>query len=63
MTSDGVARQAAIVFTGQAEKRNVAIKQIRDTFEQSKQIRVGAQKVDHRGRPIKGVTAIAVKDV
>ena len=56
------ARQA-IVFTGQAEKRNAAIKQIRETFEQSREIEVGVQKVDHRGRPIKGVTAVAVKDV
>ena len=51
------------VFTNQSEKRNLAVKQIRETFERSKMIRVGAQKTDANGRAIKGVTAVAVKDV
>ena len=51
------------VLTSQSEKRNLAIKQISETFERSKTIKVGAQKVDQRGRAIKGVTATAVKDI
>ena len=62
-TAENNGTRQAIVFTGQAEKRNAAIKQIKETFEQSKEIYVGAQKLDHRGRPIKGVTAVTVKDV
>ena len=34
-----------------------------ETFDRSKEIKVGAQKVDARGKPIKGVTAVAVKDI
>ena len=51
------------VLTSQSDKRNLAIKQISETFERSKTIKVGAQKVDQRGRAIKGVTATAVKDI
>jgi len=35
-----------MIFTGQTEKHSQAVKQIRETFEQSKEIEVGAQKYD-----------------
>ena len=41
----------------------MAIKQIKETFEKSQTIKVGAQKVDPRGKAIPGVTALAVKDL
>ena len=50
-------------MSGQFEKRKLAVKQILETFERSKDIKVGAQKVDARGKPIKGVTAVAVKEI
>ena len=49
--------------TGQAEKRGLAIKQINETFVRSSEIKVGAQKIDQRGRAINGVTAVSVKDI
>ena len=51
------------VLTGQSEKRSTAIKHIQRTFEASKEIKVGSQKIDHRGRVVKGVTAVSVKKV
>ena len=51
------------VFTGQPEKRNLAVKQIKETFERSKMIKVGAPKIEASGRVMKGVTAVSVKDL
>ena len=59
----GGEKQSTSVLTGQTEKRNLAIKQINETFSKSNEIQVGTSKMDQRGRAIKGVTALSVKDI
>lgn len=52
-----------LVLTGESDKKSLAIKQISETFERAKRIKVGCPKLDQRGRPIKNITAVSVKDI
>ena len=52
-----------LVLTGMVEKKALAVKQIDKTFTQVKRFKVGDPKRDARGAPIRGVTAVTVREL